>query len=162
MPSCRIQTNIENYDMNVILLEKIQNLGNLGDLVLVKPGYARNFLVPYGKAVWATDEARVKVDERRIELAKLEEERLDVARAKSDIIPSELLVTRKAGEEGKLYGSVTALDLAEILNARGIAVGRSEITLPQGPIKEIGEVTVDILLHPEIRCTILVKVIEEA
>ena len=92
----------------------------------------------------------------------MEEERLDVARAKSDIIPSELLVTRKAGEEGKLYGSVTALDLAEILNARGIAVGRSEITLPQGPIKEIGEVTVDILLHPEIRCTILVKVIEEA
>ena len=121
-------------------MEKIQNLGNLGDLVVVKPGYARNFLVPYGKAVWATDEARVKVDERRIELAKLEEERLDVARAKSDIIPSELLVTRKAGEEGKLYGSVTALDLAEILNARGIAVGRSEITLPQGPIKEIGEV----------------------
>ena len=140
---------------------KIQNLGSLGDLVSVRPGYARNFLVPYGKAVWATDEARVKVDERRIELAKLEEERLDVAQAKADVIPNELLVARKAGEEGKLYGSVTALDLAEMLNGQGIAINRSEISLPQGPIKELSEVTVDILLHPEIRSTILVKVIEE-
>ena len=148
--------------MDVILLENIQNLGGLGDLVSVKAGYARNFLIPYGKAVWATDDARVKVDERRAQLAKLEEERLDVARAKADRLPAELTVTRKASEDGKLYGSVSAADIAEILNEQGIAVSRSEVNLPQGPIKEIGEMELDILLHPEIRTHILVKVVEES
>ena len=147
--------------MDVILLENIQNLGGLGDLVSVKPGYARNFLIPYGKAVWATDGARVKVDERRIQLAKLEEERLDVARAKSERLPAELTVLRKAGEDGKLYGSVSASDIAEILQEQGIAVSRSEVSLPQGPIKEIGEMDLDILLHPEIRARLVVKVVEE-
>ena len=148
--------------MDVILLENIQNLGGLGDLVSVKPGYARNFLVPYGKAIWATDNARVKVDERRVQLAKLEEERLDVARAKSERLPAELTVSRKAGEDGKLYGSVSAADIAEILQEQGIAVGRSEVSLPQGPIKEIGEMDLDILLHPEIRARLVVKVVEES
>ena len=148
--------------MDVILLENIQNLGSLGDLVSVKPGYARNFLVPYSKAVWATDGARVKVDERRVQLAKLEEERLDVARAKSERLPAELKFARKASEDGKLYGSVSAADIAEILHEQGIAVGRSEVSLPQGPIKEIGETVLDILLHPEIRSHLLVKVVEES
>ena len=148
--------------MDVILLENIQNLGSLGDLVSVKPGYARNFLIPYGKAVWATDGARVKVDERRVQLAKLEEERLDVARAKVDRLPAELTVTRKASEDGKLYGSVSAADIAEILHEQGIAVSRSEVSLPQGSIKEIGETVLDILLHPEIRAHLLVKVVEES
>jgi large subunit ribosomal protein L9 len=147
--------------MDVILLENIQNLGGLGDLVSVKPGYARNFLVPYGKAVWATDDARVKVDERRVQLAKLEEERLDVARAKFERLPAEVTVSRKAGEDGKLYGSVSAADIAEILQEQGIAVGRSEVSLPQGSIKEIGEMDLDILLHPEIRARLVVKVVEE-
>ena len=147
--------------MDVILLENIQNLGGLGDLVSVKPGYARNFLIPYSKAVWATDDARVKVDERRVQLAKLEGERLDVARAKSERLPAELTVSRKAGEDGKLYGSVSAADIAEILQEQGIAVGRSEVSLPQGPIKEIGEMDLDILLHPEIRSRLVVKVVEE-
>jgi len=101
--------------MEVILLEKIQNLGSLGDLVNVSPGYARNFLVPYGKAVWATDNARVKVEERKIELAKSEEERLDVARAKADRLPTEITIARKSSEEGRLYGSVSAVDIAEAL-----------------------------------------------
>ena len=147
--------------MDIILLENIQNLGSLGDVVNVKPGYARNYLIPYGKAVWATDDARVKVDERRAQLAKLEEERLDVARAKAERLPAELTVARKAGEDGKLYGSVSAADIAEILHDQGIAVGRSEISLPQGAIKDIGEVGLDILLHPEIRARLLVKVVEE-
>jgi large subunit ribosomal protein L9 len=147
--------------MDVILLENVQNLGSLGDLVSVKPGYARNLLIPYGKAVWATDGARVKVDERRVQLAKLEEERLDVARAKSERLPAELTVFRKSGEDGKLYGSVSAADIAEILQEQGIAVSRSEVSLPQGPIKEIGEMGLDILLHPEIRARLLVKVEEE-
>ena len=148
--------------MDVILLENIQNLGGLGDLVSVKPGYARNFLVPYGKAVWATDDARFKVDERRVQLAKLEEERLDVARAKSERLPAEITVSRKAGEDGKLYGSVSAADIAEILHEQGIAGGRSELSLPKGPIKEIGETGIDIFLHPEIRAHLLVKVVEES
>ena len=147
--------------MNVILLENIQNLGNLGDLVSVKPGHARNFLIPYGKAVWATDDARVKVDERRVQLAKLEEERLDVASAKVERLPAELTVARKASEDGKLYGSVSAADIVEILHEQGITVGRSEVSLPQGPIKEIGEMNLDILLHPEIRSRLVVKVVEE-
>jgi len=147
--------------MDVILLEKIQNLGTLGDLVSVKPGYARNFLIPYGKAVWATDNARVKVDERRIQLASLDEERLDVARAKAERLPAELTVARKASDDGKLYGSVSAADIAEILHGQGIAINRTEVSLPHGPIKEIGEVGLDILLHPEIRSYLLVKVVEE-
>ena len=147
--------------MDVILLENIQNLGGLGDLVSVKPGYARNFLVPYGKAEWATDDARVKVDERRVQLATLEDERLDVARAKSERLPAALTGSRKAGEDGKLYGSVSAADIAEILQEQGIAIGRSEVSLPQGPIKEIGEMDLDILLHPEIRAHLVVKVVEE-
>ena len=148
--------------MDVILLENIQNLGSLGDFVSVKPGYARNFLIPYGKAVWATDDARVKVDERRVQLAKLEEERLDVARAKVERLPAELTVVRKASEDGKLYGSVSASDIAEMLHEQGIAVSRSEVSLPEGPIKEIGETLLDILLHPEIRGHLLVKVVEES
>lgn len=147
--------------MEVILLEKIQNLGSLGDPVNVKPGYARNFLIPYGKAVWATDDARIRVDERRIELAKLEEERLEVAKAKAEVLPDEISVARKASEEGSLYGSVSALDIAEILREKGVAVGRSEVSLPNGPIKEIGETRLDILLHPEVRSTVLVKVVQE-
>jgi len=148
--------------VDVILLENIQNLGGLGDLVSVKPGYARNFLIPYGKAVWATTDARVKVDERRTQLAKLEEDRLDVARAKAERLPAELTVARKAGEDGKLYGSVSAVDIAEILHEQGIAVGRSEVNLPQGSIKEIGETDLEILLHPDVRAHLLVKVVGES
>ena len=148
--------------MEVILLEKIQNLGSLGDHVNVKPGYARNFLIPYGKAVWATEEARSKVEERRIELAKLEEERLDVARAKAELLPEQIVVVRKASEEGKLYGSVSASDIAEALADKGITIGRSEVSLPSGAIKELGDTNLDILLHPEIRATILVKVVEDS
>ena len=147
--------------MDVILLEKIQNLGSLGDHVSVKAGYARNFLIPYGKAVWATEKARIKVEERRIELASLEEERLDVARAKAERLPEELTVARKASEEGSLYGSVSAADISEMLHEQGIAIGRSEVNLPQGPIKEIGETLVEISLHAEILTSILVKVVEE-
>jgi len=148
--------------VDVILLENIQNLGSLGDLVSVKPGYARNFLIPYGKAVSATDDARVKVDERRAQLAKLEGDRLDVARAKAETLPAELTVARKAGEDGKLYGSVSASDIAEMLEEQGIAVSRSEVSLPYGPIKEIGEMSLDILLHPEVRAQLLVKVVEDS
>ncbi|HIL18740.1 MAG TPA: 50S ribosomal protein L9, partial [Gammaproteobacteria bacterium] len=124
--------------MDVILLEKINNLGELGDLVSVKPGYARNFLVPQGKAVWASAEAKTRVDERRRELAQLDTERREVAQAKSDLLPAALTLQRKAGEEGRLFGSVAALDVVDSLAAMGITVQRSEVSMPNGPIKEIG------------------------
>ena len=144
--------------MDVILLEKISNLGELGDLVSVKPGYARNFLVPQGKAVWATAEAKTRVDERRRELAQLDTERREVAQAKSDLLPAALTLQRKAGEEGRLFGSVAALDVVDSLTAMGITVQRSEVSMPNGPIKEIGEHTIEIILHPEVRKTLDVKV----
>ena len=144
--------------MEVILLGEIQNLGGLGDLVDVRPGYARNYLIPHGKAVWATDSARIKVEDRRKELAKLEEERLDIARAKAELLPEVLTIYRKASDEGTLYGSVSASDLVEVLKQAGVTVARSEISLPDGPIKEIGESQVDILLHPEIRNAIKIAV----
>ena len=144
--------------MDVILLEKISNLGELGDLVSVKPGYARNFLVPQSKAVWATAGAKTRVDERRRELAQLDAERLEVAQAKSDLLPAELTLQRKAGEEGRLFGSVAALDVVDSLTAMGITVQRSEVSMPNGPIKEIGEHTIEVILHAEVRKTLDVKV----
>ena len=144
--------------MDVILLEKISNLGELGDLVSVKPGYARNFLVPQSKAVWATAGAKTRVDERRRELAQLDAERLEVAQAKSDLLPAELTLQRKAGEEGRLFGSVAALDVVDSLTAMGITVQRSEVSMPNGPIKEIGEHTIEVILHSEVRKTLDVKV----
>ena len=148
--------------MDVILLEKISNLGELGDLVSVKPGYARNFLVPQGKAVWATSEARTRVDERRRELAQLDAERLEVAQAKSDLLPAGLTLQRKAGEEGRLFGSVAALDVVDSLAHVGITIQRSEISMPDGPIKDIGEHTVEVILHPEVRKILEIKVELEA
>ena len=144
--------------MDVILLEKISNLGELGDLVSVKPGYARNFLVPQGKAVWATADAKTRVDERRRELAKLDTERREVAQAKSDLLPAALTLQRKAGEEGRLFGSVAALDVVDSLAEMGITIQRSEVSMPNGPIKDIGEHTVEVILHPEVRKALDVKV----
>ena len=144
--------------MDIILLEKISNLGELGDLVSVKPGYARNFLVPQSKAVWATAGAKTRVDERRRELAQLDAERLEVAQAKSDLLPAELTLQRKAGEEGRLFGSVAAPDVVDSLAEMGITVQRSEVSMPNGPIKEIGEHTIEIILHAEVRKTLDVKV----
>ena len=144
--------------MDIILLEKISNLGELGDLVSVKPGYARNFLVPQRKAVWATADAKTRVDERRRELAQLDAERLEVAQAKSDLLPAELTLQRKAGEEGRLFGSVAVPDLIDSLAEMGITVQRSEVSMPNGPIKDIGEHTVEFILHPEVRKTLDVKV----
>ncbi len=144
--------------MDVILLEKISNLGELGDLVSVKPGYARNFLVPQSKAVWATSGAKTRVDERRRELAQLDAERLEVAQAKSDLLPAELTLQRKAGEEGRLFGSVAALDVVDSLAEMGITIQRSEVSMPNGPIKDIGEHTVEVILHSEVRKTLDVKV----
>ena len=147
--------------MEIILLERIQNLGDLGDQVNVKPGYARNFLIPQKKAMRATDDAKSRVDERRRELAKMEAERLDVAKARADIAVKSITVIRKSAEEGHLYGSVTPADIAEGLEQQGTEVQRSEILMPGGPIKELGDYEINIQLHPEVQIAVTVAVIEE-
>ena len=147
--------------MEIILLENIQNLGELGDVVQVRSGYARNYLVPQGKAVWATQDAKAQVEERRKELATLDSERMDAAKAKIDLLPASVTVARRAGEEGKLFGSVSAVDISELLQGADLAIQRSEIDLPEGPIKALGEHEIHVILHPQVRQSLKVVVIAE-
>ena len=144
--------------MELILLEKIQNLGDLGDIVNVKAGYGRNYLIPQGKAMSASADAKEEVDARRRELAKLDSERQEAAEAKVALLPERLTVKRLVAEEGKLFGSVSPGDIAELLQTLDIAIQRSEISMPDGPIKTVGEHSVAIILHPELQSTIQVVV----
>ena len=144
--------------MELILLEKIQNLGDLGDIVNVKSGYGRNYLIPQGKAMPASADAKEKVEARRRELAKMDSERREAAEAKAALLPQRLTVKRLVAEEGKLFGSVSPVDIAELLQSADIAVQRSEISMPDGPIKTTGEHTVALILHPEVQSTVQVVV----
>ena len=144
--------------MELILLEKIQNLGDLGDIVNVKAGYGRNYLIPQGKAMSASADAKEEVDARRRELAKLDSERQEAAEAKVALLPERLTVKRLVAEEGKLFGSVSPGDIAELLQTLDIAIQRSDISMPDGPIKTVGEHSVAIILHPELQSTIQVVV----
>ncbi|MEA3291156.1 MAG: 50S ribosomal protein L9 [Pseudomonadota bacterium] len=147
--------------MEIILLERIQNLGDLGELVNVKPGYARNFLLPQKKAMRATEDAKEEVEKRRRELAEHEAKRLDGARARADLAITAISVTRLAGEEGHLFGSVTQADIAEAMTEAGTEIAKSEVHLPEGPIKEVGESEAEVILHPEVRFTVKVVVVGE-
>ena len=144
--------------MEIILLEKIQNVGEIGDLVNVKNGYARNFLIPQKKAMLATADAKVQVDERRRQLAEHEGKRLDGAKARADFALREITLTRLCGEQGQLYGSVSPLDIAEALTEAGAPIEKSEVIQPDGPIKHIGDFEADVILHPEVRFTVKIKV----
>jgi len=144
--------------MELILLEKIQNLGDLGDIVNVKAGYGRNYLIPQGKAMPASADAKEEVEARRRELAKLDSERREAAEAKVALLPERLTVKRLVAEEGKLFGSVSPGDIAELLQGIDLAVQRSEISMPEGPIKTVGEHSVTIILHPEVQSTVQVVV----
>ena len=144
--------------MQLILLEKIQNLGDLGDIVNVKSGYGRNYLIPQGKAMPASSDAKEEVEARRRELAKLDSERRDAAEAKAALLPDRLTVKRLVAEEGKLFGSVSPVDIAELLQAAEIAVQRSEVSMPEGPIKTTGEHSVALILHPEVHASVLIVV----
>ncbi len=147
--------------MEIILLENIQNLGTLGDTVTVANGYARNFLIPQKKAVIATVDAKALVDVRRRELATEESKRVEVARARADIGIRAITLSRLAGEGGKLYGSVSPTDIADALTEAGCRTEKSEILQPDGPIKQTGEFTADVLLHPEVRFSVKVTVLGE-
>lgn len=148
--------------MNVILLERIRNLGDLGDEVAVKPGFARNFLIPQGKAVRATVENRSVFEERRAELERVANERLGEAQARAATLEGmAVTIVVKAGDEGKLYGSVGTQDIADAVVAKGVEVEKSEIRLPEGPIRSIGEYAIDLQLHSDLTVPIQVSVVAE-
>ena len=147
--------------MKVVFLQDVEGVANGGDVKEVKRGFARNYLVPQGKAAWATDAAKTQVDEHRKELAKLDSERMDAAKAKVALLPESVTVARRAGEEGRLFGSVSAIDIAELLQNAELAIQRSEIDMPNGSIKELGEHEIQIILHPQVRQSLTVVVTAE-
>ena len=148
--------------MNVILLERFGNLGDLGEEVVVKAGFARNFLIPQGKAVRATQENRAVFEERRAELEKAATDLLTVAQGRARSL-QELTITIvvKAGEEGKLYGSVGTQDIAEVVSEQREPVAKSEVRLPEGVIRALGDYTIDLQLHSDVTVPIEVSVVAE-
>ena len=148
--------------MQIILLEKVVNLGNLGDVVRVKVGYARNFLIPQRKAKRATPAAMAEFEARRAELEKAAAEKLAAAQAVADKMNGvSVSVARKAGMDGRLFGSVGNADIADALKVAGFDVDKSAIRLPEGPFKAIGEASVDVALHTDVVATINVAVVAE-
>jgi large subunit ribosomal protein L9 len=148
--------------MEVILLQKVANLGNIGDRVKVKPGFGRNFLLPQGKAALATAANVAKFDERRVELEKRAADDLDAARSRAARLEGhKLTITAKVGGEGKLFGSIGTSDIAEALSADGIEVERSEVRLPGGPIRLVGEHHVKLHLHSDVEVDLTVTVAAE-
>lgn len=137
--------------MEIILLEKIPNLGSLGDKVSVKPGYGRNYLIPQGKAVVASTEKLEQFEQRRAELEKKAADALAAAQGRSATIAAmKVTITHKAGDEGRLYGSIGTRDIADAVTAAGVAVEKSEVRLPMGPIRHIGDYEIGIQLHGDV------------
>ncbi|MDD5247711.1 MAG: 50S ribosomal protein L9 [Rhodocyclaceae bacterium] len=148
--------------MQIILMDKVVNLGGLGDVVKVKDGYARNYLIPQGKAKRATAENRKVFEEKRAELEKLHAEKLAAAQEKAAKLEGQKVeIARKAGVDGRLFGSVSNIDIAEALKAKGFEVDKVEIRMPEGPFKVIGENQVEIGVHADVMATITVAVIAE-
>lgn len=148
--------------MEVILLEKVHKLGALGDRVNVKPGFGRNYLIPSGKAVSATADNIAKFDARRAELEKQEQDALNEANARAEKLnETTVSIARKAGDEGKLFGSVGTADIAEAVSATGVELSKQEIRLPEGPIRSTGEIELDVQLHADVTATIKVNVVAE-
>ncbi|MBX3677232.1 MAG: 50S ribosomal protein L9 [Rhodocyclaceae bacterium] len=148
--------------MQVILMEKVVNLGSLGDVVKVRDGYARNFLIPQGKAKRVTPENMAEFEKRRAELEKQQVEKLTAAQEKGAKLEGMMVqITRKAGVDGRLFGSVTNFDIAEALKEQGIEVERADIRMPEGPLKLIGDAQVQIVLHSDVVAGITVSVLGE-
>lgn len=149
--------------MEVILLEKMRNLGALGDQVKVKPGFARNYLIPYGKAVAATAENRAKFEAQRAELERRQNESLGSARERAERLNGfTVQIVRKVAEDGTMYGSVSNRDIAEAVTQAGFALERSEVILSSGALKTVGDHEIPLALHPEISVKIIVSVIGES
>lgn len=149
--------------MEVILLEKLANLGTLGDVVKVKAGFARNYLLPQGKARRATPANIAEFEARREDLEKAQAQALAAAQERAGKLEGLMLqITRKAGVDGKLFGSVTNFDIAEALEAAGHEVPKASIRMPQGPLKTIGDHDIAVALHTDIVIDIKVSVLGEA
>jgi large subunit ribosomal protein L9 len=148
--------------MNVILLDNVENLGKIGDLVKVKPGYGRNYLLPQGKAALATPENMKEIEARRAELEKAAAEDLANAKVRAESVTGmELVIAANSGAEGKLFGSVGPIDIVEAFEKIQVEFQRSEIRMPEGPIQELGEFPIGVHLHPEITVDITVRVVAE-
>ncbi|MFT5612447.1 MAG: large subunit ribosomal protein L9 [Polaribacter sp.] len=148
--------------MRIILLEKIVNLGSLGDLVNVKAGYARNYLVPQGLATVATEDNIKRFEERRIELEKASDDKLQAAKGRAKELTGKTVeIAGRASEEGKLFGSVGLSEISEAFAAKDLVVNKSELQLPEGPIKMIGEYEVAVSIHTEVHFTVNVVVVAE-
>jgi large subunit ribosomal protein L9 len=148
--------------MNVILLESVENLGGIGDLVKVKPGYGRNYLLPQGKAALATPENMKAIEARRSELEKAAAEELSKAKKRAKAFDGlELVIQANAGAEGKLFGSVGPIDIVDALATVQVEVERAEVRMPDGPVQELGEYTIGVHLHSDIDVEVLVKVVGE-
>ncbi len=150
--------------MEIILLDKVANLGGLGDKVTVKSGYARNFLFPQGKAVPATKANVDKFEQRRAELEAKIADQLFAAQARADKIAAlgEVTIASPAGDEGKLFGSVGTRDIADAITAAGVAVTKSEVKLPVGTLRETGEFEINLQIHSDVTTTIKLVIIQEA
>jgi large subunit ribosomal protein L9 len=148
--------------MQVILLEKVVNLGNLGDVVKVKDGFARNFLIPNKKARRATQTALAEFEVRRAELEKVAAEKLTAAQAQGEKLNGMTVqISQKAGVDGRLFGSVTNADIAEALTKQGFPVEKAQVRLPQGPLKTVGDHPVSVSLHTDVVTDVTVSVLGE-
>ena len=148
--------------MEVILLEKIANLGGLGDKVTIKAGYGRNYLIPSGKAVAATQQKIAEFEARRAELEKAAAEKLAAAQARATAISKlQVVITHKAGDEGRLFGSVGTHNIADAITAAGVAVEKAEVRLPHGAIRHLGEFPIDIQLHSDVVVTLPITIAAE-
>ena len=148
--------------MQVILLEKVANLGGLGDVVKVRDGFARNFLIPHGKAKRATRENLAEFEQRRSELERAQSEQFAAAQEKAAKLEGLMVqITQKAGVDGKLFGSVTNADVSDALKSQGFDVPKASVRMPQGPLKSVGDHPLKVALHTDVVVTITVSVLGE-
>jgi large subunit ribosomal protein L9 len=148
--------------MQIILMEKMANLGNLGDIVKVKDGFARNYLIPHGKAKRATEANLKAFEARRAELEKAQADALTAAQARGAKLDGlTIQIAQKAGVDGRLFGSVTNYDIVDSLKKQGFEIERSQVRMPQGPLKQVGEYDVPVVLHPDVSVAIKVSVVSE-
>lgn len=148
--------------MQIILLEKVANLGNLGEVVKVKDGYARNFLIPKGAARRATQSAIAQFEARRAELEKVQADKLSSANATGEKLAGKTItIGQKAGVDGRLFGSVTNADVAEALKKQGFEVAKAQVRMPNGPLKAVGEFAVQVALHTDVVVELSVAVVAD-
>lgn len=148
--------------MNIILLERVSNLGDLGEEVSVRRGFARNYLIPTGRAVLATNDNRAQFESRRVELERVANAKLtDASERASKLVERSVTIVARASEEGKLYGSVGTTDIAQALTDTILPVAKSEVRMPEGTIRSVGEYEVDVQFHADITQTIRVEVVAE-